>query len=131
MILNLTQHAATSAQIDAGVVDLDSPELARLVEALTFESLPTVAQIDARAAEIAGLAVLQASFVGKASVAAGMIGGAPWFMAPLERALRKVGIMPIYAFSVRESTEQKLPDGSIRKVMIFRHAGFVEAAIAS
>ena len=54
-----------------------------------------------------------------------MIGGAPWLMSSIENALRDHRITPIYAFSVRESAEQVQPDGSVRKVNIFRHAGFV------
>jgi hypothetical protein len=46
-------------------------------------------------------------------------------MAPLEVALRAHGITPLYAFSVRESVDQVQPDGSVRKVATFRHAGFV------
>lgn len=56
-----------------------------------------------------------------------MIGGAPFLMAPLEGALRTRGVIPLYAFSVRESVEEALPDGSVRKTQVFRHAGFVPA----
>ena len=56
-----------------------------------------------------------------------MIGGAPYLMAPLETALRVIGIEPVYAFSTRASVEQTMPDGSVRKVNDFRHAGFVPA----
>ena len=34
-----------------------------------------------------------------------MIGGAPYLMASLERALDAVMIQPVYSFSVRESVE--------------------------
>ena len=57
-----------------------------------------------------------------------MIGGAPFFMGPLERALRENGITPLYAFSKREAADIKQADGSIKKTQIFRHVGFVEAA---
>ena len=56
-----------------------------------------------------------------------MIGGAPYLMAPLEKELRGWGLVPVYAFSVRESTEVVQDDGSVRKVNTFRHAGWVEA----
>ena len=46
-------------------------------------------------------------------------------MAPLEDALRRVGIVPLYAFSIRESLDQIQPDGSVRKTAVFRHQGFV------
>ena len=55
-----------------------------------------------------------------------MIGGAPWLMGTLETKLREYGIQPMYAFSRRESVEQKQPDGSVRKVNVFRHAGWVK-----
>ena len=51
------------------------------------------------------------------------------FAAPLpelEAALRQQGFTPLYAFSVRESADQTQPDGSVRKVAVFRHVGFVE-----
>lgn len=56
---------------------------------------------------------------------AAMVGGAPYFMAPLERLLLAGGIKPLYAFSRRESVEQTQPDGSVRKVAVFRHVGWV------
>ena len=40
---------------------------------------------------------------------------------------REHGIQPVFAFSVRETEEQKQADGSVRKVAVFRHAGFVPA----
>ena len=54
-----------------------------------------------------------------------MIGGAPFFMAALESALRDVGVTPIYAFSKREVVEEPQSDGSVKKTAVFRHAGFV------
>jgi len=36
------------------------------------------------------------------------------------------GIVPVYAESVRDSAEEKQPDGSIKKVSVFRHLGFRE-----
>jgi hypothetical protein len=37
----------------------------------------------------------------------------------------EVGIF--YAHSVRESTEEVLPDGSVKKVAVFRHRGWIDA----
>jgi len=123
MILNLTQHVATPEQVAAGVQDLPKAERAHLVALLTVDALPTRQEIDARCADIALLAALA---VEQHPVQA-MIGGAPWMMRALEDALIEQGIEPIYAFSVRESAEQVQPDGSVRKVMVFRHAGWVPA----
>lgn len=125
MIINLTQHTCSVEQAEQGVQDLHAQEKEQLAKLLTFEQMPTKEEIKARAESVAALANkrFQAGHHGHA-----MIGGAPFFMAALEQALLAVGISPIYAFSVRESVEQVQADGSIRKVAVFRHLGFVEAA---
>ena len=46
-------------------------------------------------------------------------------MAALEAALREKGLTPVYAFSLRESVEETLEDGTVRKVNRFKHLGFV------
>lgn len=129
MILNLTQHAATEEQIAAGVRDLPELSAAALRILLTFTSLPDADDVRARAEQIADLAALNASPEDRGNeegfALSAMIGGAPYLMAPLEVALREVGIDPLYAFSTRESVEEVQPDSSVRKVNVFRHAGFV------
>lgn len=130
MIVNLTQHQATPEQIAQGVVDLPAAERAVLQLLLTFGELPTAVEVSARAAEIAELAAhngLSGDEGDSPMPEAAMIGGAPFLMGALERALKIVGIPAVYAFSVRESVDQPQPDGSVRKVAIFRHAGFVES----
>jgi hypothetical protein len=134
-ILNLTQHTATPEQIAAGVIEIALPEAKRkLVELLTFDTLPTPFQVRGRSYEIAGLAAWE-FIVPPTETTEGvrythaMIGGAPYLMAPLEVALRAHGITPMYAFSVRESVDQTQPDGSVRKIAVFRHAGFVGCEI--
>jgi hypothetical protein len=119
-ILNLTQHSATPDQILAGVVDLPESDRDSLKRLLTFETLPTAAEIVERANAIAAMEE-------GGEYLHAMIGGAPYLMAPLERALRSVGVYPVYAFSTRESVEQAEPDGTVRKINVFRHAGFVPA----
>jgi len=121
MILNLTQHAATAEQIAAGVRDVvqHHGEREKLKSLLTFESLPSAEEVYDRADAIADLA--QSYFVDVA-----MICGAPYLMGALERALNKRGIKPVYAFSERVSEEQVQEDGSVRKVNVFKHIGFVE-----
>ena len=52
--------------------------------------------------------------------------GAPFLMAPLARELRGCRIQPLFAFSEHESLEEKQPDGSVVKGVVFRHDGFVE-----
>jgi hypothetical protein len=54
-----------------------------------------------------------------------MIGGALWLMPALATELMDHEIEPVFAFTKRETEEQPQPDGSVRKVAVFRHAGFV------
>jgi hypothetical protein len=115
-IINLTQHPATPEQIAEGVFEPeDRIEINRL---LTFERRPDRGEVRARASALAEIAA-----AGGADAA--MLGGAPFLMAPLEHALRDHGIVPIYAFSRRESAEVRLADGSVRKTQLFRHEGWV------
>jgi len=138
--MNLTQHATTSDQLAAGVFDLPAAVRAEMQALLTFGELPDEQEIRARAELIAGLAAMHASAEDRADDAGllpdgdaggfalcAMIGGALWLMAPLAAALREQGIDPVFAFSIRETEEQKQSDGSVRKVNVFRHAGFVPA----
>lgn len=119
MLLNLTQHKTTKEQAEAGVVDLPEDARGALCTLLTFESLPDMVQLEERAREVVKIAKLQ--HANKA-----MIGGAPFFMGTLERHLKAAGFRVFYAFSRRESVEQTLTDGSVKKVNVFRHLGFVE-----
>lgn len=116
-ILNLTQHVATPEQVAQGVFE---PADKTAVQALlTFNTLPTGEEISKRAFDLAELAH-------KAGAEAAMIGGAPYLMSWLETALRHSGVTPLYSFTQRESEEQAQPDGTVRKVAVFRHVGFVE-----
>lgn len=118
-ILNLTQHNATPEQIEAGVVDMMVVDRERIIPLLTFDYLPSSYELQSRAKDIAR--ITKSLGYKKA-----MIGGAPFFMAPLELRLRELGITPAYAFSRRDSVEETQPDGSVKKVNVFRHAGFIE-----
>lgn len=152
-ILNLTQHSATSQQIAAGVVDTPEYMQERLAELLTFNSLPSSSVLEAAARSVAELATeyfrefakqedftkaQKAAFdldlyapglhsFNNISMATVMVGGAPFFMRYLEEALEAAKIRPVYAFSVRDSEEQKQADGSLKKTTVFNHLGFVEA----
>jgi len=48
-------------------------------------------------------------------------------MGSLIAAIEGWGLDPVFAFSRRETREETLPDGSVRKTSVFRHAGFVPA----
>ena len=122
MILNLTQHPATPEQIAAGVVDLTGQRLANLKSLLTFEELPTSTDIEQVAQAIANMATF---CLDTADERKAMIGGAPFLMGALESTLLDYGITPVYAFSKRESIEAVQADGSVKKINVFRHAGFI------
>ena len=133
MIINLTQHPATADQIAVGVIDLPADARAHLQSLLTFGDRPDEWEIRNRAEEITAIAALNASADDRGDAGGfalhAMIGGALWLMAPLAAALREQGIDPVFAFSIRETEEQVQSDGSIRKVAVFRHAGFVPAVV--
>jgi len=116
-IINLTQHAASAEQLAAGVIDLPAGVRETVIAWLTFDSLPTASDVAQRADLIADAAI---------GSGYAMIGGAPFLMSALENALIERGITPLYAFSVRASTERAMPDGSVQKVNVFRHLGFVQ-----
>ena len=120
MIYNFTQHDATPGQIDAGVVELPPALAAQVRGLITFHELPGFDELTAAAAAVAGIAVE----IGAREV---MIGGAGFFMSHLESALRRAGVVYKHAFSRRESVDEVQPDGSVRKVAVFRHLGFVPA----
>lgn len=128
-IINLTHHAATQEQIDVGVIDLPAGKKAILAELLTFETLPTLKKIQFRAEAIAELAathdISDDDYHAGIYPTHAMIGGAPWLMSALESTLMDHFVIPIYAFSLRESIEQIQPDNSVRKINIFKHFGFV------
>lgn len=120
-ILNLTQHVATSEQLDAGVVEPTPEDKERVRELLTFDSLPiSRGHFHKRAEHLA----LLAKGYGITQV---MIGGAPFFMSWLESALSDLDMIPVYAFSTRESIEDTAEDGSVVKRNVFRHKGFIMA----
>ena len=140
MILNLTQHPATPEQVAAGVFNAEDD---RIKNALTFNTLPTPQEIETKALTLATLAQhhLYWHIIGKNEHLSPnedddtvlammvdmevMIGGAPYLMPQLEKALRVANLTPVYAFSKRESVEVILDNGDVRKTNIFKHLGFV------
>ena len=123
MIINLTQHNASPEQVAAGVVDVPAELKSDLSALLTFSTLPTKEELSEAAMKVAAMAVICTQ---GSTAPAAMIGGAPFLMAALEVALRHCGIKPLYAFSERVSEEKMDADGTVRKVNIFKHKGFVE-----
>lgn len=119
-MINLTQHTATPEQLAAGVVA--APFADRLPSLLTFVGIPSPLEIRQRAEVIASLAA-------ETGAKSAMIGGAPFFMGPLEVALHAVGIRAVFAFSDRVSVEETQADGSVRKTAVFQHAGFASSGM--
>ena len=128
MIINFTQHTGTPEQGVSEIV----PTVTRR-KLLTFKFLPTVRELEWRANDCIITLVYRltgdAYFLYKNEPLKDikvMIGGAPYFMPVLDRAIRKAGGIPVYAFSIRESVETTDPEtGTVTKSMIFRHLGFV------
>ena len=124
-IINLTQHAASADQIAVGVVDLPQDRQEVLKKLLTFSAPPSPEEIWERARLIAELAPDAPEYYQPNPHV--MIGGALWLMGPLAEVLQEQGITPLFAFSVRDTEEQTQADGSVRKVAVFRHAGWIPA----
>ncbi|ETD73094.1 hypothetical protein V757_00365 [Pelistega indica] len=134
-IINLTQHRATSEQIAEGVIDLPEVLSSRVRELLTFDILPEKTALKERANNIVKLLDMyiteeamrtERPLPKKVYV---MLGGAPYLMRYLENALNGFwyyDIIPLYAFTERVSYEETQPDGTVKKVSSFKHAGFVE-----
>lgn len=124
-VWNATQHLATPEQREQGVVDLPEEERENLAKFLTFEELPNSMQLRMRSIAVVGHILAAGAKPGDRV----MIGGAPFFMEELSYSCREAGLVPVFAFSKRESVEQAMPDGTVRKVAVFRHLGFVEPAV--
>lgn len=134
LILNLTQHKATAEQWAAGVVDLDEVPAEYVRRLITFDTLPSREEVAARAEKLVKFAISVAEAKGWLEAGdvlergygfCAMIGGAPFLMGAIERACEYTPMRPVYAFSVRESVEEVMADGSVRKTAVFRHGGFV------
>lgn len=138
-MVNLTQHALTSEQYTYNNEELTvvtykpyAEVQNDIVEFLTFNKIPTKEEILKRAdllAIIASNTIRQAEDLSEipATRKYALIGGAPYLMGPLEKALKEQGIQPLYAFSKRVSVETTQPDGSVIKTAKFVHEGYIEA----
>jgi len=114
--INLTQHPARPEQGCQHRSDIQSGVIKH---ALTFTQLPTHQEIVARVNRLVAIAR-------DCNADEAMLGGAPYLITLLDPALREVGIIPVYAFSLRESVEEVDRAGDTVKRTIFRHIGFVK-----
>lgn len=120
-ILNLTQHKSTKDQREAGVVDLGEADRAHVTKMLTFGMLPSKHLVFRRAEDLADFAYKKAGEAGTKNI---MIGGAPYLMPPLVEALKARGLVPHFAFSVRDVVEKE-ENGKVIKTSVFKHKGFI------
>jgi len=118
-IVNLTAHAPTQDQLDAGVEDLPGFARDELQGLLRFHLPPSPEELRHRAEMIAKLAA-------ESRATEASIGGAPYLMPALAHALKRRGIRTLFAFSRRESVEEEGPDGAVVKRSVFKHVGWVE-----
>ena len=118
-IINLTQHNPTPEQVADGVENLTKESWDDVKSLSTFEEIPDQSEVIDRAKKIAEIAAA-------AGAERAMIGGAPFFMATLERALETARIAPVYSFTKREAVDVPQLDGSVKKTQVFRHCGFYE-----
>lgn len=122
ILINLTQHNLTQEQLkDAVEVGTDVRD--EVIKLITFSGLPTAGEIKNNASRLAAICRdMHASHA--------VIGGAPYFMGPLEQALRKAGIVPLYAFTERVAVEVTNPEtGEVTKTSKFNFAGWIEGAL--
>lgn len=119
MIFNLTQHNPTPAQKAEGVWDT-TEEIKGL---LTFTSPPTKEEVEARAEALGDVVESHHQFTGLRV----MVGGAPYLMGPLVKALQRRGFDPVFSFTERKSVEKHAEDGTVTKTADFEHVGWVQA----
>lgn len=125
-IANLTQHAASPEQLDAGVQNLvDDGNVIRALLTLSERELVAPAaelrrNLEDRASTLAGIA-------SRLGYVYAMIGGHPMLMFFLGRALRNKGMYALIAVSERVSVDG--PNGT--KTSVFKHLGFCPWSVVS
>lgn len=122
ILINLTQHNLTQEQLK-DAVEVGNDVRDEVVKLITFNGLPTAGKIKDNASRLAEICRdMHASHA--------VIGGAPYFMGPLEQALRKAGIVPLYAFTERVAVEVTDPNtGEVTKTSKFNFAGWIEGVL--
>ena len=122
ILINLTQHNLTQEQLK-DAVEVGNDVRDEVIKLITFNGLPTAGVIKDNASRLAEICRdMHASHA--------VIGGAPYFMGPLEQALRKVGIVPLYAFTERVALEVTNPEtGEVTKTSKFNFAGWIEGVL--
>ncbi len=122
ILINLTQHNLTQEQLK-NAVEVGTDVRDEVIKLITFNGLPTAGEIKDNASRLAEICRdMHASHA--------VIGGAPYFMGPLEQALRRVGVTPLYAFTERVTVEVTDPNtGEVTKTSKFNFAGWIEGVL--
>lgn len=111
-VFNLTQHDSPEC------VQRSAEQTTIIRDLITFDGIPSVAEMQERADALAALAA-------DTGASTAMVGGAPFFGSILEATLVAAGIEPVYAFSKRVSKDIPQEDGSTKKILVFKHEGWV------
>lgn len=122
-LINLTQHALTQEQKDS--VDC-TIEPKGMDVYLNFTEMPTAEVINERAYGMFNCLMQMLPPDVKPEDCTVLLGGAPFFMSACERVATEYGFKYCYAFSKRVSEEVKQPDGTVRKVSVFKHEGWIK-----
>lgn len=156
-ILNLTQHSATAAQKQAGVVDLPKEVQDKLKIFLDVRKEVLTASLEIREEQLRSQVESICHLIwpqlkeaahsrakkalecfergdgiagwnaGREPVIEAMVGGAPFLVDRLVRRLKELDVRPVYAASERKSVEENLSDGTVRKTQVFEHLTFIPA----
>ena len=152
-MLNLTQHAPTASQAEAGVEprsqriadlltvgadvltadeELRAQLLDSKVESILGEIYPRLSEMTAGRALLVTEAardgrMLDAWNLSREPLCQAMVGGAPYLTDRLVRRLKEMGVEPVYALTERVAKETVNPDGSVTKTQVFEHLGFIRA----
>lgn len=144
MILNLTQHMATTEQEEQGLVNVQ--DIDKLREILTVNEEVLVSEeatiryiIDAKVTELINTFVFpllveratevcgsSANRIGGAFELSVLVGGMPTLVDALVKRLKEFGCVPMYALSGRVSSAFINEDGSVSKITVFKHIKFLK-----
>jgi len=122
-LINLTQHPLTDEQRNSVDYTIEPQGMDFY---LNFDSLPTAELINDRAYEMFNCLMAMLPPNVKPEDCTVLLGGAPFFMSACERAATDYGFKYCYAFSKRVSEEVKQPDGTVKKVSVFKHEGWIK-----
>ena len=111
-ILKCTNHRSTPKQLAMGIIDPSDNDGELLRNAITYDELPTLEQINRTCQTIVNL-------VKKYGCDAAMLGGAPFLAGYEEEALFRCGLSVAFAFTKRIVKEEVLQDGSVKKTSLF------------